>query len=110
MNKCKRCGKPEWGYASLLNREGLCYDCVQKDIVEKGLNVDFVSREKELEEKVRDLQQELQLRIEDNSKQHVTICNLQKQLDDAVDALYQYIQIYGVEKKCSKYLERWCSK
>ena len=29
MRKCKKCGREEQGYASLLDGNGLCYDCRQ---------------------------------------------------------------------------------
>lgn len=34
MNKCKECGKEEWGYGSLLNNDGLCFNCSIKHINE----------------------------------------------------------------------------
>lgn len=34
MNKCKECGKEEWGYGSLLNNDGLCFNCSAKHINE----------------------------------------------------------------------------
>ena len=32
MRKCKSCGKTEWGYASLLNNEGLCWKCASEQL------------------------------------------------------------------------------
>ena len=32
MRKCKSCGKTEWGYATLLNNEGLCWKCASEQL------------------------------------------------------------------------------
>jgi len=40
-------------------------------------------------------------RLQDENKK------LKEQIDFCEDALYQYIQIYGVERKCSKYLDKY---
>ena len=36
--------------------------------------------------------------------------HLQEQLESAQDAIYEYIQLYGVERKCSKYLVKYAQR
>jgi len=35
---------------------------------------------------------------------------LQEQLESAQDVIYEYIKIYGVERECSKYLEKYAER
>jgi hypothetical protein len=35
---------------------------------------------------------------------------LQAQLESAQDVIYEYIKIYGVERECSKYLEKYAKR
>lgn len=40
----------------------------------------------------------------------VLIERLQEQLESAQDVIYEYIKIYGVERECSKYLEKYAER
>lgn len=35
---------------------------------------------------------------------------LQEQLESAQEVIYEYIKIYGVERECSKYLEKYAKR
>lgn len=43
-------------------------------------------------------------------EQNKIIERLQKQLESAQDVIYEYIKIYGVERECSKYLEKYAER
>lgn len=38
MKKCRKCGKIEWGYGSLLNKENLCWKCASEQLKENYKN------------------------------------------------------------------------
>jgi len=38
------------------------------------------------------------------------IHELEEQFDSAIDALYEYIKMYGIERECSKFLEKYAER
>lgn len=75
-----------------------------------------VKKSQNVEEKVHELEQELQIRIEDNAELYRQLCNFKNQLKEAHDVIKEYSKLenlmnfaLGIREKGSaqKYLEKW---
>lgn len=95
MNKCKECGKEEWGYGSLLNNDGLCFNCSAKHINE--------------------LVQKIHILNEANMSLENTIGKLGEQLNEANKVIKHYANgtiylfptWYNGSFEANNYLEKW---